>query len=161
PEFKGVPKADLADNNATRPAFRKFGRRLNSGYRWSQISQKLGPGVLALVPEDLIGKRFVETDVFLRNFEFNIWLDLIHHVNPECIRLGAMFNDQIDSALYGLDAPRKRLLLETIPKTKIRDYEDMSLLLEEVNEGLLTSGDEAQQRRQPYDDSMEMMDIGL
>lgn len=139
PQFGGV--TDVASNSATSPAFKMFNRVLKVGHRWSRISKRLGAGVLALIPESLIARKFVEVD--LRNHEFEVWVDLIEHVNPGCVRLGQVFGHQINGALYGLMAPKKRLRLETIPRADIRDNQDMSLLLEEVNEGQLTSGDEA------------------
>lgn len=138
PRWSDIPNP--ASNPATRQAYKKFDHIIAWSRRWSHISKTLGLGVLALIPESLITNRFVEQDLVLD--QFHAWVALIQRVNPDCVRLGETFLTRIQTALQGEPISRKRLRIETVAKADIRHTRDMSTLLEEVNEGQVTSGDE-------------------
>jgi hypothetical protein len=70
----------------SRSVWQEFGRLLGYAYRWHTIKERLGYGVLGLIPSQLVSNNWIQNDLSID--EFYIWLDVIEHFNPACITAG-------------------------------------------------------------------------
>lgn len=145
PGYKDITDPDK--NSASIYHWGQFTLALRKGKTWSSIALRLGYGVFALIPESLIHNKFIEQE--LRVEHLDIWLDLVERVNPDCVSLSNRFADIVNCALLGQRIQRKRLRLEIVPRADIQHTTDLSTLLQEVDEGQLTSGDECNNPTQP------------
>jgi len=139
PQWRDVENPNR--NESTKSAYAKYDRLIKAGKRWSLMRDRLGPGLFALIPESTVSHTFVEHDLKIE--QFHIWVTLIQRWNSQAVELGRLIVSKVERALSGLQPSTKRLVLETVQRSKIKALPDMRGLLEEVDEGLLTSGDEA------------------
>lgn len=139
PQYLGIGDPDK--NPATRKEYKEFNLSIHKGQRWSLLSKELGPGVLALIPDSLITQTWLHQT--LRNDHFAIWIRLIKRFNPNCITLGQRMQPRVEAASAAKKIPTKRLRLDIVSRAEISAIEDMSTLFDELDEGQITSDNEA------------------
>jgi len=136
----------------TRAAFKRFSHTLTSGHRWSCVRQRLGRAALGLMPQKRISHTFIEQT--LKIGQLHLWLDLVERCNPHYREIMEPFMAKLMDTIPTHTAPvtrlsRKRLKLERMSLTEIRDEPDWSGLFDDADELVQTSGDEAQLEIQP------------
>lgn len=130
PEWVNV--VSPSSDKVTRSAYRDFEKMLSFGSRWYTIGTKLGFGVLALIPIISIPHTFLQTT--LRLGQLDIWIELIQRFNPQAIEMGRLISPTMVLISAGKQLPRRRRLrLETIPRSSISMTDDMTTLFEDID----------------------------
>jgi hypothetical protein len=118
----------------------RFGKQLEKGQRWNEVESRLGPGILAFIPETIVSHTWVEKglpwDVFC------IWLELVKEHNQAAVLQGEQMLARLGDALAGRTIPRNRLRLEKVRLAELKDVDDKSILLEEIDAEVDFSTDE-------------------
>ena len=91
PEFQALQ--DVRQASTSKQAWLSFTRQLDYASRWHLLKERLGLGVLALIPTRVVSNAWIQHE--LRLNELEIWIQAIHHFNPGCIAVGRQWADAL------------------------------------------------------------------
>jgi hypothetical protein len=137
PGLEGIK--DVMKNEASKADWNTFTKRLSAATRWQMLADKLGYGVLGLIPESLVANTWVQRG--MTDPEFAIWIRAIPYFNPKCQAACRYWGRELIRAIAGHHPSRKKRILESVGDKALSGYEDPQLLFcEEV--GPSSSGEE-------------------
>lgn len=105
----------------------KYRKRLHHANRWYRAVEKLGWGILCLMPHDIITNSWVEND--LRVGAWDVWLDLVVRANPNAHSASKALEEWLGSEgiTGGSISSKKTLSIEASalePATQVTAVED-------------------------------------
>jgi hypothetical protein len=138
--FKGVPE-DVT--------WESFSQRLKRSRRWYDAADRLGWGILCLMPYDAISSTWVEQT--MRSSQWLIWLSVVERVNPEAVTASHDLDAWLGAECIagGPIAERELLGIEAVT-SRIQEVPDS-----ESEEG----GEEVEEEEDAYDS--QSMDVDL
>ena len=105
PEFGEMSTA----SKSWRRASKAFQKTLSQASRWRTLGDEFGYGILGLMATKEITSSWVEV---LPVAHFTAWIRIIRQVNPGAEEQGRSFQEALDRAVTGRQAPKVRLQLE-------------------------------------------------
>jgi hypothetical protein len=90
---------DIMANEASKRDWSDFTRRLSAAKRWQGISEALGYGVLALIPESVVPNHWVQRGT--TDPQFAVWVRAISHFNPKGHMACLSWGKELDRVLSG------------------------------------------------------------
>jgi hypothetical protein len=129
PEYAEIHRP--GDDPRSKKKWSHFGKQLDKGRRWYEVESRLGAGILAFIPEAVVSHTWVERG--LPWDVFSVWLDLVAEHNQGAVVLGEQMLARLGDALAGRQIPVNRLRLEKIKPAELKDVDDKSTLLEEID----------------------------
>jgi hypothetical protein len=138
PDYESIHRP--GDDPRSRKDWLHFGKQLEKGRRWNEVESCLGAGILAFIPETIVSHTWVEKglpwDVFC------VWLQLVKEHNQAAVLQGEQMLARLGDALAGRQIPPNRLRLEKVRLAELKDVDDKSILLEEIDAEVDFSTDE-------------------
>ena len=97
PEFGEV--LDAIHDPLSKQSWKAFSDELRFAKRWYTVQRELGYGILGLIPNRVVSNWWVQKD--LNDPEFELWIEVIKHFNPQCITAGENWNRTLYKAFKG------------------------------------------------------------
>jgi len=82
------------------------------------MREKLGSGILALIPTSKLPNSFIER---LSSAVFKVFLDLIERFYPDTIKFGRLIEHSMQNALMGRQPPRSHLPIEDLSDNRLQE----------------------------------------
>jgi hypothetical protein len=107
PQFRNI--RNIVKDSRTASAYKSTLRELRLAHKWWRLGEKLGKGVLGLIPREVVGELWIRE---LSEKKWDAWLMAIEHFQPYCRRAGEIWLKLIQRALDGGKPPRNPRQIE-------------------------------------------------